>query len=72
MTGCIANQLAAKLGGMPTAVRVGMFDQTIRVCVVGRLLIGGCPILRSRIAKVGGRNRVTDKCTGGYRSVPHP
>ncbi len=28
--GRIADWVAAKLGGMPTAVRVGMFDQTIR------------------------------------------
>ena len=33
-------RVAAKLGGMPTAVRVGMFDQTIRVRVTGRFLIG--------------------------------
>ena len=31
--GCMANLMAAKLGGMPTAVRVGMFDQTIRAII---------------------------------------
>ena len=36
------------------------------------VVLRGCPILRSRIAKVGGRNRATDTCTGGDRSVPYP
>ena len=31
----------------------------------------GCSILRSRIAKGGGRN-AADPCAGEYRSVPHP
>ena len=34
--------VAAKLGGMPTAVRVGMFDSTIRVRAARRLVIGRC------------------------------
>ena len=35
---CIGDGVAAKLDGMPTAVRMGMFDQTIRVRAMTGLL----------------------------------
>ena len=37
--GCISDRVAVKLGGMPTAVRVGMFDQKTRIRVARRFLI---------------------------------